>query len=608
MSLQLAVELPADSSKRCISNASTSSLLTRRLVAVAFVDIVGYTILMSTDESRTHRRWMKVLDEIIRPKIPEYHGRIVKFTGDGLLAEFSSALDAVEWAQAVQRLAPSGQIESDGPPSIALRIAINLGDVIATDIDIFGDGVNVAARLQEHAEPGGVLISESVYDVVRGTVASVARDLGYIQLKNLEKAVRAYSLSVDAPKVQVPSHIYRESLPSIAVLPLQNLGGDPADDYFADGIVEDIILSLAGLKELFVISRASTMRYRGRPPDPVEVGRVLGARYIVFGSVRRSEHFVRVAIQACDARTQETVWGETIEVALGELFDLQDHIVRKVVAGIAPNVRTTELRNALRKRPESFTSYDYALRAMQIINSLDRSEFLRARDFLERAMAEDPHFAMPVAWAARWHSLFVGQGWSANPSEDSAKAAELAARAIELDGQNALALSTFGHLKSFLFHEYDGALIYLDRALLACPNHSLAWILSSATLSYTGETKEAISRAEYGLRLSPFDQSLFTYYMFLNLANYAHGDYEAAVKWGRMSASENRLYTANSRVLAAGLVGLGQLNEARDVAASMIQIEPNFRLSHYEHTRQPFRHLPIKERYMQHLRAVGLPE
>jgi adenylate cyclase len=228
------------SDPRSLMNAKESRRLSRRLAAVAFVDVVGYTILMSSDESRTHLRWMKVLNEVIRPRIPQYFGRIVKFTGDGLLAEFSSALDAVEWAQDVQRSSPSGQIEGDGPPSIALRIAINLGDIIATEFDIFGDGVNVAARLQEHAEPGGVLISESVYDVVRGTVAKLARDLGYLQLKNLEKAVRAYALSVDAPKVVVPSRLHRESLPSIAVLPLQNLGGDPADDYFADGIIEDI--------------------------------------------------------------------------------------------------------------------------------------------------------------------------------------------------------------------------------------------------------------------------------------------------------------------------------------------------------------------------------
>jgi adenylate cyclase len=489
-----------------------------------------------------------------------------------------------------------------------MRIAINLGDIIATESDIYGDGVNVAARLQEHAEPGGVLLSESVYDVVRGTIGKLARDLGYLQLKNLEKPVRVYAVSVDAPTVVVPSRRHRENLPSIAVLPLQNLGGDPADDYFADGIVEDIIMSLAGLHELFVISRASTIKYRGPPPDPGEVGRALGARYVFFGSVRRSDRLVRVSIQACNSETGETMWGDAVEVAPGELFDLQDQIVQKIVAGIAPNVRKTELRNAMRKRPESFTAYDYSLRAMQIINSLDKQTFLRAREFLEKAIAEDQHFAMPVAWAARWHSLYVGQGWSPNPSEDAVTAIQLAARAIELDGQNALALATFGHLKSFLFHEYDGAQMYFDRALAACPNHALAWILSSATLSYIGEAEEAVSRARHALRLSPFDQSLFSFYMFLNLALYAKGEFDESVKWGRMSFNENSLYTANHRILIAGLVGLGRLEEARDVAAKMIAIEPEFRLRTYERTRQPFRDAQIRERYMEHLRTAGLPE
>ena len=284
------------------SRGRSSGRPTRRLAAVAFVDIVGYTILMSSDESRTHVRWMKILDEVIRPRTAQYGGRIVKLAGDGLLAEFSSALDAVEWAQDIQATIPAAQTDSNElNPSIALRIAINLGDIIVTDVDIYGDGVNVAARLQEHAEPGGILISESVHDVVRGTVGKLARDIGYLQLKNLDKSVRAYALTVDAPKIVVPSRVHRETLPSIAVLPLQNLGADPADDYFADGIVEDIVLSLAGLRELFVISRASTIRYRGpSPPDPREVGRVLGARYIAFGSVRRSDRSVRVSIETCD--------------------------------------------------------------------------------------------------------------------------------------------------------------------------------------------------------------------------------------------------------------------------------------------------------------------
>jgi class 3 adenylate cyclase len=235
--------------------------ISRRLAAVAFLDVVAYTILMASDESLTHLRWMKILNEVIRPSTTQYRGRLVKLTGDGVLAEFSSALDAVEWAQDIQRTVPSVQVESGAPPpSIALRIAINLGDIIATEFDIFGDGVNVAARLQEHAEPGGVLLSESVYDVVRGTVGQLTRDLGYLKLKNLEKPVHVYALTVDAPIVVVPGRHHRETLPSIAVLPLQNLGGDPADDYFADGIVEDIIMSLAGLRELFVISRASTIK------------------------------------------------------------------------------------------------------------------------------------------------------------------------------------------------------------------------------------------------------------------------------------------------------------------------------------------------------------
>jgi adenylate cyclase len=583
--------------------------ISRRLAAVAFLDVVAYTILMASDESLTHLRWMKILNEVIRPSTTQYRGRLVKLTGDGVLAEFSSALDAVEWAQDIQRTVPSVQVESGAPPpSIALRIAINLGDIIATEFDIFGDGVNVAARLQEHAEPGGVLLSESVYDVVRGTVGQLTRDLGYLKLKNLEKPVHVYALTVDAPIVVVPGRHHRETLPSIAVLPLQNLGGDPADDYFADGIVEDIIMSLAGLRELFVISRASTIKYRGHPADPSEVGRALGVRYVVFGSVRRSDRLVRVSIQACDSETRETLWGDTVEVAPGELFELQDHIVQKIVAGIAPNVRKTELQKAMRKRPDNFTAYDYSLRAIQIINSLDKQTFLQARQFLNKAIAEDKDFSMPVAWAARWHSLYVGQGWSANPSEDSVRAIELAARAIELDGQNALALATFGHLKSYLFHEYDGALMYFDRALSACPNHSLAWILSSATLSYIGEGEEAVSRAEHALRLSPFDQSLFTYYMFLNLAFYAKGEYKESVKWGRMSASENGLYTANHRILIAGLAGLERLEEAREVAAKMIKIEPEFRLRTYEQTRQPFRHAQIRERYMKHLRTAGLPE
>jgi adenylate cyclase len=589
--------------------SETGRSASRRLAAITFVDIVGYTILMSSDEARTHRRWMTILNDVIRPQAEKRRGTVVKSTGDGVLVEFPSALDAVEWAREVQRQVIPIQAEHDGPPAtITLRVAVHLGDVMTTDFDVFGDGVNVAARLQEHGVPGGVIMSEAVYDLVRGTVGSIARDLGFVQLKNLEKPVRAYVLDPETPDVHIPVRPRQELLPSIAVLPLQNLSGDPTDDYFGDGIVEDIILSLAGLRELLVISRASTLAYRGQQPNLREIGAALGVRYILLGTVRRSAQLVRVSVQLCTSQTGAATWGETIEVPPGELFDVQDRIVRKVVAGIAPNVRAAELRNAMRKRPENFTAYDHTLRALHIINSLDARYFLQAHDHLDKALSEDPNFAMAAAWAARWHSLYVGQGWSADPDKDAARALELAVKAIELDGQNALALATYGHLKSYLLHEYDTAMLYFDRALSACPNHSLAWILSAATLSYVGRGDEAVQHAENGLRLSPFDQSLFYYYMILNLAHYVKGDYEGAVRCGRMSASENPHFTANHRFMMAALVALGRLDEAREVARDLMILEPEFTLAVYERTRQPLRRADVRAKYMEHLRQAGLPE
>lgn len=589
------------------SNGGMSSEVGRRLAAIAFVDIVGYSILMAREETRTHQRWMAVLDEVIRPQLNQHHGRLVKSTGDGVLVEFSSAFDAVDWARQVQRSVHSGGADTDLP--FALRIAVHLGDVIATTEDIYGDNVNVAARLQEYAEPGGIVLSEVVHDLVRGSIASQARDLGPLELKNFEKPMRAFALESEVRGIRIPLLGRRQAtLPSIAVLPLLNAGNDPADDYFCDGIVEDVTLSLAGLHELMVISRGSTLVYRGRRPDPREVGRALGVRYVLTGTVRRSERLVRVSVELCDANTGVSLWGEKAEFPPGELFDVQDRVVERIVVGIAPNVRAAELRGAMRKKPGSFTAYDHTLRALHIINSLDKGTFLKARDYLNEAMDEDRNFAMPVAWAARWHSIYVGQGWSADPAADSGKAVELAGKAIELDRDNALALATYAHLRSYLFHDYDSALVYLDRALAACPNHSLAWILSSATLSYVGRTEDAIKYGEHALRLSPFDQSLFYYYMFLNLAHYGHGNYAEAAKWGRMSINENPYYTANHRPLAAALAALDRFEEARAVADAMMKIEPNFRVSVWGRTRQPFRDRRVGELYMERLRKAGFPD
>jgi adenylate cyclase len=591
----------------CPSNGDNVPRVDRRLAAIAFVDIVGYSILMARDETRTHQRWMAILDKVIRPEASRHHGKVVKSTGDGVLAEFPSAFDAVEWAHDVQRAVQALGADDPAPP-IALRIAVHVGDIITTEFDVFGDGVNLAARLQEHAPAGGIVLSDAVHDLVRGSLGTVARDLGPLDLKNFENPVRAYALDPENQAIAVPT-LRRAAgkLPSIAVLPLQNVGSDPADDYFCDGCVEDITLSLAGLRELMVISRGSTLAYRGRQPDPREVGRVFGVRYVLSGSLRRTERLVRVSVELCDANTGATLWGEKSEVAPGELFDVQDRIVGRIVAGIAPNVRAAELRAAMRKRPENFSAYDCTLRGLHIINSLDKATFMQALEYLKKAMEEDPEFAMPVAWAARWYGLWVGQGWSDDPDADRARALELAAKAIELDGQNALALATYGHLKSFLSHDYDSALVYFERALASCPNHSLAWLLSSPTLSYIGRCEEAVRHAEHALRLSPLDRSLFYYYALLGLAYYASGNYVEAVKWASMGANESPRHTANLRYLAAGLAALGRVEEAREAGRKFLELDPAFRISTFERTLQPFQVTSLKEKYIEHLSKAGLP-
>ncbi len=584
----------------------------RRLAAVAFVDVVGYSILMGRDEQRTHTRWMTILNDVLRPLAAQHRGRVVKSTGDGVLAEFPSALDAVEWGQELQAASAANNkaAEEDAAsgPAIVLRIGMHLGDVIETADDIYGDGVNVAARLQEHAEPGGIVLSEAMHGLVQGSLQLSARDIGLVTLKNFDRPVHAYAIEPPSGRPTVPAAPTLGPLPSIAVLPFRNLGGDSADDYFGEGLVEDIIVSLSSLRELRVIARTSTVAYLHQEPDVRQVGRALGVRYVMTGSVRRSPRGMRSSVHLSDATTGASLWDYSAEVPLGDLFEVQDEIVRRIAAGIAPQVRSEELRRTMRKRPESFTAYDHMLRALHVMNKLDAATFGKAIELLERAMAEDPGFSMPPAWAARWHSIRIGQGWSPDVAEDARQALALAARAIDLDRTNALALATYGHLQSRLFRDFDTALLYFDRALTACPNSSVAWSLSALTLAYIGQADRAVQHAEHGLRLSPLDSAIYFHYTNLGCAYYAAGKYEDAAKWLKMAANENPIFTANLRLLCAALAALDRRDEAASVAERHMRLEPNFKVTEYAHTRQPFRDPELTHRFLDHLRSAGLSE
>ncbi len=590
-------------------NIGSEAIFARRLVAVAFADIVGYSTLMAEDEDRTHARWMSIRREIIEPRLRAHRGHLVKSTGDGVLVEFASVLDAVAWGREVQESIREAIAAAEGSERhLELRIAVHLCDVIEEETDIYGDGVNIAARLQEFAPPGGVIVSETVYEIARVSIDLEAKSLGYLKLKNMATAVRAYLIDSSQSESVELLQTRNKIRPSIAVLPLQNLSADPRDSYFGDGIVEDIVVSLASLRELLVISRASTLVYGARQPDPRDVGRTLGVRYVLMGAFRRSAGKVRVSIELCNADGGACLWADSYVVPLGDLFEVQDEIVSRVVAGIAPNVRAVELREAMRKRPENFSAYDHTLRALECIHSLDRETFMRARDLLTQAITLDPEFAMSVAWMARWYSLLVGQGWTEQRDQDAAEGLRFASKAIELDPQNALALATFGHMRSYLFHDYDSAAVYLDRARSACPNSAPAWVLSSATMSYIGKSKEAVRYAERGLRLSPYDRSLFYSYFFLGLAHYGAGAYDQAIKWCRLSLSENAFYTATYRILSAAMVGAGAVEQGKEIAQALLRLEPDFSVEHYARTRQPFRDEQTRKTYLDQLRSAGIPD
>jgi adenylate cyclase len=450
-------------------------------------------------------------------------------------------------------------------------------------------------RVSPHATEAGAKIedwrlAEPQYAVPQGEL---------LEQQRTTAATKIESLPFETPLQQPLGR------PSIAVLPFRNLGPNAIDDYFAQGLAEDIVISLAGLRDLFVISRNSTIAYSGTPEDVQSIGRTLGVRYILTGTVRRHGERSRVSALLRDTDSGTALWAETVDIGHTELFDFQDQIVEKVVAGIAPNVARVELERSLRKRPENFSAYDYTLQALHLIFRLDKEAFYKARDLLDKAIAEDPHYAMPFAWAARWHNLRFGQGWSTDVEGDNSAALRLAATAVQLEPNNALGLATYGHLQAFLRHDHDFARLYIDKAIAASPSSPIVWALGSITSSYVGEAVEAVQRALNAIRLSPLDRSSFYFHGVLGLAHYVGADYDNAVKWTRISASENPQFTANLRFLAAGLAASGRESDAREVVAKLLAIEPNFTLTNYRAGRLAFKEAELRRRYLGHLHLAG---
>ncbi len=577
---------------------------------------------MERNEEDTHNRVGAELERF-RDEIENSHGRVFSFAGDGLMAEFPSAVEALKCSLRIQ--AEGGRRNAELPPDqqIVFRIGINSGEIVLQQGRTGGTAVNIAARLEQIAEPGGICLSNAVFEQVRRVVTTGYEFLGEQRLKNIRDPVGVYGIGAASCSSWVgmpslprqtgvgipdagPALTAVEYRPSLAVLPFRTLQPDQSDAYFAEGMVDDIISALGGLKDLVVIARSSTQTYAGAPLDLRRVGHDLDVRYVVHGSVRRSGNLLRIAVELSEAQSGAMIWANRFDGELSELFDLQDRIAIRVATAVAPHLRELELTRALRKHPASMTAYDLTLQALGQLSRMERRSIERARELLEQAIAIDPDYAPAYSRMASLRLRCVAQGWSVDEIADRTMAAAAARQAIERDRSDPVALAIYGHIQAYLLKDYGIATDYLDRAMAVGPSCAVAWGYSSLTRGYLGDYPEAVARAEKAVRLSPLGPDAFWFEHFLSQAYYLAGRYGDAVAWARMSDAHNSANAANLRCLITSLAAIGQSDEARQAAGRLLQLAPGFRLSAFR-ARTPLRG-EVRDVFAERLGLAGLSE
>lgn len=602
-------------------------------------DVKGYSRLMGDDELTTVRT-LNLYRGVIGDLVQHYHGRVVDSPGDNLLAEFGSVVDAVQCAVEIQRDLCTRNAELREARRMEFRIGISLGDVIVENERLYGEGVNIAARMEGMAEAGGICLSGSAYDQVENKLALEYEPLGEQTVKNIARPIRVYRVLFGqrptdppsrgrsaeqaapvpperrGPTRREPRGTRRRSSappppsavhqPSIAVLPFRLLSQQGADRYLAEGMVHDVVASLAGLQELFVIASSSTLGFAEAQSDAVAFGRQLGVRYLVTGTLMHTSNRVRVTGELSEVETRRVLWADRYDVMDSELFSLQDTVASKIANSLLPQLHSSALQRALRKPPDSWDAYELALQAMHLLYRYDPKDMDAARALLLQATERDLQYALPWALLAKWHIVRIGQGYSPDEVKDSAEAARYASRALELNASDPVALAIFGHVQSFLFGNLRVAIETFDRVIEVCPNSAIAWSLSSPTYSYLGDGPTAIKRAEYGLRLSPLDPHASFYQTALTLAHYTNATYEEAIQWGRRTMAISARFTANMRPLIGSLVAVGRLEEARDIARRMLAVTPQFRVDPFI-ARYPISDPARKEKLRRELLEAGLP-
>ena len=580
----------------------------RRLAAIVASDVVGYSKMMGRDEAGTLARLKKLRSEFLHPKVSEYGGRVVKTTGDGTLSEFASAVDAVSHAVDVQR--GMADRNKDLPPDqqIRLRVGINVGDIIIDEDDIYGDGVNVAARLEALAEPDGICLSARVYDYVHDRLDVVFDDLGELTVKNIAEPVHVYRVRVGevAPLrvAEGPRALPLPDKPSIAVLPLVNMSGDAEQEYFADGITEDLITSLSQVRWFFVIARNSSFAYKGKSPDIRAVARELGVAYVLEGSVRKAGNRVRVTAQLIEGASGNHIWAQRYDRDLEDIFAVQDEITATLVGAIEPELGKAERERARAKRPDDLRAWELYQRGLWHTYRRTREDLAEAQHLFHRAIAIDPGMARAYA-AAEEASFFQHVGGYDSGDAANAAALQFAETAVQLDGQDAFNRYALGRALT-LVRRHDAAVFELGKAIELEPSFAQAHYALGMALATGGRPEEALSHIELAMRLSPQDPYFGQFLVRRAEAYLFLGRLEEAVESAERSLREPNIQWSRWAILAAAQAHLGRLDDARRSIEALHALRPDIDLA-FTRNYWPIADASAQKYLMDGLRKAGLP-
>jgi TolB-like protein/Flp pilus assembly protein TadD len=571
----------------------------RKLAAIFAADIAGYSRLMARDEVGTLAR-LKACRAIIDRLIASHRGRIFNTAGDSVVADFASAVDAVQCAVAVQAAIATENAGGVADEPMQFRIGIHVGDVMVDDDNLLGDGVNIAARLEALAEPGAISISAVVRDQVGNKLPLAFDDLGDQQVKNIAQAIRVYRVRAEtsvAPPATAALPL--PDKPSIAVLPFQNMSGDPEQEYFVDGMVEEIITALSRIRWLFVIARNSTFTYKGQSVDVKQVGRELGVRYVLEGSVRKGGNRVRITGQLIDVASGTHLWADRFDGSLEDVFDLQDKVAASVAGVIEPALLAAEMRRSAARPTTDLTAYDLYLRALAVFYPITKERIGKALGLFEQAIAIDPHYGPALSWAAICYLRLVNDGWAEEPETSRRRGIDLARQALQAAENDPRILANAAFVLA-LFGEDIGAMIGLvDRALALNPSYARGWYLSGLLRTFAGQPDLAIEHLDTSLRLSPRERMGAPLHVIGIACFFKHRFDEAAAKLV-LAIQDDPGAPSSYRFLAACYAHMGRFDEARTIIARLRAITPQVMP-----TDLPYRNPEDRELFLSGLRMAA---